>query len=102
MTDTKGRTDRRTPEPTTEFLQGFLGVGLPVAALPDVAGLQLHRGPHRRQRAAARLQVHLGKQLLAARPRLIVHSLVPTWGREETGCCCRRHVQRFLSVRLFV
>lgn len=66
-------------ELTAELLQGFLRVGLAVAAFADVAGLQLHRGPHRRQRTATRLQVHLGEQLFTSCPRLVVHLLVPTW-----------------------
>lgn len=76
-------TKQALEKPTAEFLERFLRIGFPVAALPDVAGLQLHRGPHRRQQATARLQVHLGKQLLAARSWLIVHSFIPTWEKRQ-------------------
>ena len=68
---------------TAQFLQGLLGVGLAVAALADVTGLELHHGPHGRQGPAARLQVHLGKQLLAARPWFVVHPLVPAWDKQK-------------------
>lgn len=74
--------------PTAELLQGLLRVGLAVAAFANVAGLQLHRGPGQRQRAAAGLQVHLGKQLLASSARLVVDVFVPSWGerdRQRTG-----------------
>lgn len=68
---------------TTEFLQGLLGICFAVAALPNVTGLQLHHGLHRRQGTSTCFQVHLGKQLPASRSWLVVHSLVPTFGNTK-------------------
>lgn len=68
---------------TTEFLHGLLGVGLSVAALPNVAGLQLHHCSHGRQWAVTSLQVHLGKQLLTSCPGLVVYLFVPAWEKES-------------------
>lgn len=68
---------------TTKLLQRFLRVRLSIAALPNVAGLQLHRGPNGGQRLTTRLQVHLGKQLLTACSWLVVDSLIQTWGEGE-------------------
>ncbi len=64
---------------TTEFLQRLLRVSFPVAALPDVTCLQLYHHLHARQGTSTRFQVHLGKQLPASSPWLIVHALVPTF-----------------------
>lgn len=69
---------------TTEFLQRLFRVRFPVAALPDVVGLQLHHGLHARQQASTCFQVHLGKQLPASSSGLIVHSLVPTLETQRT------------------
>lgn len=63
---------------TAELLQRLLRVRFPIAALPNVTGLQLYRGLHARQGPSASFQVHLGKQLPASSSWLIVHSLVPT------------------------
>lgn len=71
---------------TTEFLQRLLRVRLPVAALPDVIGLQLYHRLHSRQGTPTCFQVHLGKQLPASSPWLIVHPLVPTFRGKKKRC----------------
>lgn len=68
---------------TTELLQRFLRVGFSVAALPDVASLQLYRDLHQGHGATTSLKMHHGKQLLAACPGLIVHLLTPSWREKK-------------------
>ena len=57
-------------------MQGLLRVGVSVAALPDVVGLQLDVGLDGRDWLVARLQMHAGKQRQAARPRLVFNPLI--------------------------
>lgn len=63
---------------TTQPVQGLLRVGVPVAALPDVAGLQLHRHLHRGHRRIARLQVDVWEEGQCSRARLVLDLVAPS------------------------
>ena len=63
---------------TTEASHGAVGVAVAVAALADVARLQLHRGLDVPHRLLAGLQVEAGEQGHAARPGGVLHPLGPS------------------------
>ena len=75
---------------TAEPVKWFLGVGVTVTALPDVAGLQLHHYLHRGHRLVTRFQVDIRKECQSASARLVFDPAVPScvgpqggWGRGE-------------------
>lgn len=64
-------------KPTTQFLKGFLRVGLPVTSLPNVIGVQLYGDLDGGHGPIARLQVDAGEQGHTPRARLILNPLGP-------------------------
>lgn len=64
---------------TTQLMQRLLGVGVPVAALPDVVGFQFNAGLDGCDWLVAGLQVNAGEQGQAARARLVFDPLVEAW-----------------------
>jgi len=65
-------------ELTTEATHRAVGVAVPVAALADVAGLQIYGGLDVPHRLLAGLQVQAGKQRHAARAGGVLHTLAPS------------------------
>lgn len=63
---------------TTQLVQRLLGVGIAVAALPDVVGFQLNVGSDGRDRLVARLQVYTGEKSQATCARLVFDPLIKT------------------------